>query len=268
MRKYFFLTLIFLSSLLSAKQSITPYLTSENDTLSLVEGIVNAYNGKLVQIDKDIEIQGSDPFELIRYYDGGHHFISQYGYGVGFSLPVVLVFDPYSKKQNVLVEQRTGSRILFNAIKQKDKHYVGKVDPSLLKSGYTNCCEALIRGETDISAMTVDGTESEFIVNIGNGVKRHYQFFYRDEYKIRYYRLTSEERPSGNRRHFNYTDGYSTSPIRIWTSNKDNSLILNWINFIYGNDDYTATASNGQQVHYQLEQKKRDRKKGIEKLGL
>ena len=91
MRKYLFSILLFLSSLLSAEQSITPYLTSENDTLSLVEGIVNAYNGKLVQIDKDIEIQGAEPFELIRYYDGGHHFISQCGYGVGLSFPIVLV---------------------------------------------------------------------------------------------------------------------------------------------------------------------------------
>jgi len=258
MRKYLFLILIFLSSHLSAEQSITPYLTSENDTLSLVEGIVNAYNGKLVQIDKDIEIQGTESFELIRYYDGGHHFISQYGYGVGFSLPIVLVFDPYSKKQNVLVEQRGGSRLLFNAIKQKNKHYVGKVEPDLLKSGYTNCCESLLQGETDISAMTVDGTESEFVVDLGNGAKRHYQYFYKDEYKIRYYRLAREERSSGNTRHFNYTDGNSISPKRIWTSNKSNSLTLNWINFNYEKDnrDYTVTASNGQEVFYQLEQKK------------
>jgi hypothetical protein len=42
------------------------------DTLALIDGVINAYNGKLVQIDQDIKIQGSDPLEMTRFYDGGH----------------------------------------------------------------------------------------------------------------------------------------------------------------------------------------------------
>jgi hypothetical protein len=52
---------------ISAEHTIVPYLTSENDTLSLIDETVDVFNGKLVQIDKDIEIQGSHPFELVRY---------------------------------------------------------------------------------------------------------------------------------------------------------------------------------------------------------
>lgn len=258
MCKYFFFIITFISIYLSAEQSIIPYVTSENDTLSLVEGIVNAYNGKLVQVDRDIEIQGTEPFELIRYYDGGHHFVSRYGYGVGFSLPLQLMFDPNSKKQNVIVEQRGGSKLLFNASKQKNKRFAGKIEPEQLRSGYTNCCESLLRGDTDISAMTVDGTESEFVVDLGNGTKRHYQYFYLDESGIRYYRLMMEERPNGNRRHFAYMTTSSISPKRIWTTNKSGSLTLNWIAFNYdgNNKNYKIIASNGQQAHYQLEQKK------------
>ena len=70
MHKYLF-PFLFLSTILSAGDSITPYLTSENDTLSLVDGVVNSYNGKLVQVDKDLEVQGSEPIDLMRYYDGG-----------------------------------------------------------------------------------------------------------------------------------------------------------------------------------------------------
>ena len=58
MRKYIFLFLLFISSQSFSEQAIVPYLTSENDTLSIVDGLVNAYNRRLVLIDKDIEIQG------------------------------------------------------------------------------------------------------------------------------------------------------------------------------------------------------------------
>ncbi|MEI8365655.1 MAG: hypothetical protein WCF65_04470 [Parachlamydiaceae bacterium] len=47
----------------------------------------------MVQKDLDIQIQGSDPLELNRYYDGGHHFESEIGYGVGLSCPLLLSFD-------------------------------------------------------------------------------------------------------------------------------------------------------------------------------
>jgi hypothetical protein len=68
--KKFLLIFIFLSAFLSAKEQEAPYLTSERDTLALVEGVVNAYNGKLVQIDQDIEIQGSDPLERTIFGSG------------------------------------------------------------------------------------------------------------------------------------------------------------------------------------------------------
>ena len=81
--KNLILIFLFCSATLSAKEPELPYLTSESDTLALIDGVVNAYNGRLVQIDQDIEIQGSDPLEMTRFYDGGHHFDSEFGYGVG-----------------------------------------------------------------------------------------------------------------------------------------------------------------------------------------
>lgn len=257
MRNNIFFIIILLTSFLSAEDSNSPYVTSENDSLSLVEGVVNAYNGKLVQMDKDIYIQSNDPLELIRYYDGGHHFLSRYGYGVGFSFPITLRFSPEIEKQNVWVEQRGGSFLAFNATKQKNKRYIGKIDSKQLKSGYTNCCEALLRGEVDILAMTVDGTNDEFIVNLGNGCKRYYQFVYRDETKVRYYRLTKEMRPNGNCRYFEYISTSSFSPKKVWTSNRDNSLILDWINFNFEKENlnYTISGSNGQKVNYRIKLK-------------
>jgi hypothetical protein len=126
-----------------AEQSIVPYLTSEHDTLSLIDETVDVLNGKLVQINKDIEIQGSHPFELIRYYDGGHHFDSDIGYGNGLSLPILLVFVPDREKQNLILEQREGSMVMCTVAekkirdkkKSKSKEYEGAVDPEYFKNG-------------------------------------------------------------------------------------------------------------------------------------
>ncbi len=52
--KKFLLIFLFFCAFLSAKEEEPPYLTSESDTLALVEGVVNAYNGKLVQPVKQI----------------------------------------------------------------------------------------------------------------------------------------------------------------------------------------------------------------------
>ena len=128
----------------------------KNDTLSLVDDTVDAFNGKLVQMDKDIEINGSHPLELHRYYDGGHHFDSEVGYGVGLSFPIFLKFSEDKEKQNLIVEQRMGFEVLCTVTKQKTEkkskkaYYKGSVDLDFFKHGYTNCCEALLRGEPSL----------------------------------------------------------------------------------------------------------------------
>jgi hypothetical protein len=78
----------------------------------------------LVQIDKDIDIQGPDSLDVTRYYDAGHHFASEYGYGIGLSFP--LTFEKYQKK--IWVELRGGSQIPFFLKKNKEQFF-GKIDP-------------------------------------------------------------------------------------------------------------------------------------------
>ena len=213
MYRLFLIFFVFISSITTAEEAITQYLTSENDSLSLVEGVVNAYNGKLVQIDKDIEIQGIDALEVTRYYDGGHHFVSDYGYGVGLSFPLTLIYETNLHTKNLWVELRGGSQIPFTVNKSKKKFW-GKIDSDFLKTDYTNCCEGLLRGETDISAMSVYGNKDTLIVDQGNGLKRHYQYFKKTSNK-RHYRLTKEERQNGNFRYFDYTKDNSSTPKRI-----------------------------------------------------
>src|SRR5262245_23619408 len=105
---------------LSSEEPPLPYLTSECDTLALVEGVVNTFNGKLVQVERDIEIEGSDPLDLTRYYDGGHHFDSELGYGTGYGYPVWLKFYQNHKDRGyVLVEMRKGCNVLFEVKGEK-----------------------------------------------------------------------------------------------------------------------------------------------------
>ncbi len=243
-----------------AQEQITPYLTSECDTLSLVEGVVNANNGKLVQVENDIHIDGSDPLEMTRYYDGGHHFIGLLGYSMGNSFPLSLHFYPEKEEQNLLVEQRKGSYLFFTLKKDGKKNFKGKIDPNFYTHGYTNCCEALLRGEPPIYAMWAEGDKNKFIVHLGNGTRRHYQHYITKD-QTRKYRLVLEERPNGTCRHFSYISKNFIDLKRIWTTNKDNSLTLNFLDF--DNSEYVVsiTGSNGQKVDYHMDYKKVKHKK-------
>jgi len=254
MYKFIFLFLILFSSLQSEEELINTFLTSENDNLSLVEGVVNAQNGKLVQFDKDIKIESSDPLELIRYYDGGHDYDGMCGYGIGFSFPTNLKFYEDASGLHLNADQREGSSLPFTITKKQKNYYEGKVKQFYLENGYTNYCEGLLRGEKDLSAMTVKGSSSSskgsFIVELGNGVKRHYTGADSN------YLLRLEERANGNIRFFQYDDKKNPKFLtRVRTTNKNQTLTLNWMNFEYGKKELKVSASNGEEVCYQLDKK-------------
>lgn len=236
------------SSLLFSEEERIPYLTSECDALALVEGVVNAYNGKLVQIDQDIEIRGSDPLDMTRFYDGGHHFDSEFGYGVGCGYPALLRTFGIKNKYYAAVELRQGLEVLCELKKDKKK-LIGGIAKNYYQSGYTNSCKALLLGEPALSAMRVELSETEATVSLGDGTKRHYYRFTDLGYGV-YYRLAYEERPNGNHRYFSYT--YNTFPFslkRIWTTNRDGSVTLNWLEFLQRKDEFLVKASNGQEAH-------------------
>ncbi len=253
MNKYIIIIFFVLPAILFGETTAVPRLTSEHDTLSLVDGLVNACNGKLVQNDKDIEIRGPDPLDLTRYYDGGHHFDGSHGYGVGLCFPLEIVINSTG---NLFIEQREGSALVFEN-KSKKKHFTGKVSQDFLKIGYTNCCEALLRGEADILGMSVEGTSEKITVSLGNGGYREYQYYDTDWDGFQRYRLRKEKRPNGNYRYFRYRNNNSTLLRRISTVNRDESLTLNWIDFTaFDCHQHTATASNGEKVYYCQEKKK------------
>lgn len=259
MQRILFLILL-CSSFLSAEEK-TPYLTSECDTLALVEGVVNAYNGKLVQIDRDIKIQGSDPLEMTRFYDGGHHFDSEFGYGIGCSHPALLIFKGSKDKNYVSVELRQGLEVLCEVKKHK-KIFTGGIDPDYYKSGYTNCCSALLQGEPSLAAMQVEVGENHAIVTLGDGTKRHYSHFENVTYEGSYYRLNFEERPNGNKRYFSYdARSFPFSLKQIETTNSDKTLVLNSLDFSYEGNQVFVKASNGQRAQYTLKLEKGKAKK-------
>ena len=250
---------LFLNFFLGANDKI-PYLTSECDVLALVEGVVNAYNGKLIQIDQDIYIDGSDPLEMTRYYDSGHHFDSEFGYGVGCSYPALLTFFSSGDHNYAKVELRMGLEVLCDLKKDKTKKediYWGTISKDYLKNGYTNCCEALIRGEPSVYAMEVeiDNKHGKAFVTLGDGTKRHY-IYHTTTSHGNVFVLTLEERPNNTLRRFYYQHVHEgkNAPIfleRIETQSQDSKIIFNWLNF---SDSYpfTVTGSNGEWAKYYL----------------
>jgi hypothetical protein len=185
MKRYLFLFLNLFSLLSAAETNVIPYLTSECDSLALVDGLVNTYTGHLVQLDQDMVVGGVDPIILNRFYDGGHHFASDFGYGVGLPYPLSLKCIG----KDLYVELRRGLQVLFELTKYpgKEERYHGKIPSSFFKAGYTNSCEQLLRGQPDLRAMTVEGKKGEsFTVSLGDGTRRHYTKYSADNS----YRLT------------------------------------------------------------------------------
>ena len=172
MRFFFF---VFVCATLFAKETVDEYLTSERNTLALLEDVINTENGKLVQIDHDIYIDGSSPLSLYRYYDAGHQFRGNFGYGVGLSLPLLLIYDV--EEGELRAQEREGSFLICSMKSTSDGHFFGKVRTKQLKQGYSNCCEALLRGEPSLLAMTLKGSQNLMFVTLGNGTVRVYNMY-------------------------------------------------------------------------------------------
>lgn len=252
-----FLFFLFLASPLLKASSIESFLTSENDSLAIIADFVNAYNGKVVQVQKEVCVQGSDPLELIRYYDGGHHFTSDLGYGVGSNYPILLKSNPYYWKK-LYLEQRKGTGFIYQTVKKDKSTFQATIDPEIFSKGYTNCSYAALSGEPSILSTKADGDKKKFTVDLGDGTRRIYENFWKDNNDTYYYHLILEERPNGNKRHFEYIPKYPLNLKRIWTTNNDGSQTLNWLSFSYVLDEEltTVTASNGQVCRYHLEKRK------------
>src|SRR5262249_7492557 len=134
------------------------------------------------------------------------------------------------------LELRMGCEVLFSLKKDKSKGkkvLTGGVAKEYFKSGYTNCCEALLRGEPSIYAMHLEICTEKAVLDLGNGTKRHYKHYIDRPYEGSYYLLQREELGNGNKRRFSYADNESGMfrLKRIWTTNRDESLTLNWLNF-------------------------------------
>lgn len=259
MKQIFFTLLLSYFSVWASEE--VPYLTSESDTYALVDGVVNAYNGKLVQIDQDIQMDGVDPLEMIRYYDGGHDLESKFGYGVGCSYPSLIEVRNLNTPQYVTVELRQGLEVLFKLkyckhleTKTSGSVYAGSVAKQNYEKGYTNCPSHLIQGEPSLFALHLQIDNTSAVLTLGDGGKRHYQ-----KVSPTFYRLYLEELPSGNKRHFFYEGSEPHEPLtNICTTNREGSLNLNWLKFSYGKKNTHVTASNGQATHYLLKRKKED----------
>ena len=253
-RRYLVCALCFTAALIAQEGSIEKYLTSESDPLSLIEGVVNMRSGHLVQIARDIEAATSiDPLVIYRYYDAGHDHRSHYGCRCGLSLPLKLKFIPC--RGVAYLEQRTGSYLPFTISKwgRDGWRYSGRISSTCYTSGYTNCCEALLRGEPDLASISLLGNENCFEVSLGDGTKRIYQTFYKKKYEecIKM-RLVEERLPSGNRRHYRYVDRDTLNLKSITTTNTPGSVQLNSFQFSYHEHNITIGCNNQQQVHYAI----------------
>jgi hypothetical protein len=139
----------------------------------------------------------------------------------------------FDDKYYAYVEMRQGLEILFKLEKQKvngKSAKVGKVHNAYFKSGYTNCCEALLRGEPSLQAMQLTIFEKSAELVLGDGTKRFYQF-YQETLTQKQYLLAKEVKSNGNRVFFTYFLDGPFRISRISTTNKDENFLLNELLF-------------------------------------
>jgi YD repeat-containing protein len=238
-------------------------LTAESELLLTVADCVSVMSGDFFHVDNDLIIERGDPIAFTRFYDSGmaqdiRGFVDmQFGNNVGISYPLNLGFYPdkdrlnKAKKGHLRLEQRQWLNIPFKVKKSKDKNLIASISSKIFDYGYTNCTEALKRGEPSLVHTTMELTGNykipktcSWTVSFQNGTKRYYIQAGHESH----YHLDRELLPNGLCRIFSYDDNNNLKTIT--TKNQDGSLELSKIVLSRSGLNYSVEGSNGLNIFY------------------
>ena len=238
-------------------------LAAESESTLTVAGCVNVMNGDFFRVDSDIVIDGPQSLSYTRFYDSGDHsddffFYNHYGYGVSLAYPLIIEHFCEAEKHFITLDQRQRFPLPFK-LKEEFKELRGRFDKKVLKSGYTNCTEALLRGEpssvhTNIFVDLRDPLYAQkWNVYLSEGTKRVYLHTGKSvgttwaDRKL----LWREDHPNGLSTHYLYDHSF-----RLYSVSLKNALgeELSSIQIRHINDtDYTVSGSNGLSAFYHTE---------------
>ena len=266
-------------------------LTAESEPLLTVANCVNVMSGDFFYVDNDLVVDRADPIAFSRFYDSGMNFMNiansgaDFGNCVGVSYPLELTFTTTKKRLSkakggkLSLDQRQWLEIPFEGKKaKKGKAIHAAINEKIFEKGYTNCTEAMLRGEPSLvhTSMKLVGDYDkpktcQWVVSFNDGTKRYYRFYDKhdntragavgDVFVSRDYKfhLVEEKLPNGLRRFFYYNPKHRLE--KIVTKNRDESLELNHIDITRENRQYSVHGSNGLNASYTLSWKEGEVKK-------
>lgn len=239
-------------------------LSAECEPITTVADCVNVVSGHFFQIDHDLIGNTVDPIRLIRCYDSGNKMEGFLGSGFGAQFPFFASDVQEGKEHSyALIEERDGFLIPYKGRARGSTHTC-RIDPRLLKKGYTNLSRAALSGHANYvnckATYKEDSNGGYWTVQLGNGGKR----LYRNPIKLSrerkheigfptrtVYLLEEEIKPNGNRLKFDYQI-INGNPLisKIRTFNRTGKRQLNELKFSYFSPDCKVQSSCGKSCSY------------------
>ncbi len=242
-------------------------LSAECEPLTTIADCVNLVSGHFFQVDQDLQGSAIDPLHLTRYYDSGNRIESFMGFGFGCQFPILASdIQEGARHSYGLISEREGFLLPYQGSGFQSQQPC-RIDPRLLKKGYTNLARAtsgsrsnFVNRKALFRAHPVEN-QGYWTVMLGDGSRRLYKkkMELADEIceKLncptrKAYLLTEEIKPNGNSLQFSYEE-VSGKPLlsEIKTLNRSRSAILNKWTCNHSNEGCAITSSCGKSVFYQ-----------------
>lgn len=232
-------------------------LSADCEPLTTVADCVNLVSGQFFQVDCDLISNTIDPIRLIRYYESKNSMQSFLGLGFGCQFPLFASeMQTQLKHFHALISERDGFLIPYRG-KIEEKRC--KIDPRILKKGYTNT------GRNHLVNCQAIYKDHSWRVKLGNGFKR----FYKNPIKLSkekreqigfpaefMYLLKEEIKPNGNRVLFNYQMVEGKPYLsKIRTLNRVGNTTLNELKLTYSSDGCQIESSCGRAAFYEQKTK-------------
>jgi len=230
MRRLAILLIFLVSPLFAEDNRFTPECAAQTlvdldgEPTAVVNGLVNAITGDLVETQVDAIIPGADPLILQRLYLSSDMGTNPFGVAWSLNhfaeLQVQIDKDARGGQYLYAFLKGAGAKILFESLhifKDNDQTADLKIDTRLLSKGVTNTCSGIIRAATNLKnhSMRINVKQSQIPLVTGSGAVHTFDLF--DANQIKFHK-TSESKPNGNRLLYEY--GKKFEPRRVKSINR------------------------------------------------
>jgi YD repeat-containing protein len=254
------------------------------DPLGFVHGCVSVITGDYIETKPDLVVNCHEPVALWRVHVSDANSDRCHSqWHIGCDKIETEIWNKVAFSGHLFYRQdETGAIIRFRVDPLPEKWSLrprGKEHWQALPvvKGYSNTSSGELSGQTNLlnDHLLYASREERFTLTRGNGEQRIYRHhgnwsrkglikkmvgFCSEAYgnkpkgKRETFLLSYVRRPNGNIVHYRYDD--DGRPVRIWSTNADNSVAFGSISLTYHHNGVVATTSDGQTLIYHVEKEK------------